>query len=748
MAEYNRLQNSFATGYLDPTLYGFFTADAYNTGLKKCLNFIPSSLGYLYRRPGTKFLDFPLPSTATENKLYAMSTDNGPLLYCVSEGRIDFFSVDLKRVFYIENGTQYSSNGDKCSIPWSADDIASISLYEFEREIYVVHPSYPPHKITIVAQGNFELSVVNVYDDDGNKLKGTEKALETKDPELLISDIFIANAFYCQKVSFKKGGIESFSKAGHYPSCQTFKGGRWYLAGCNDSPSTIYASRAPDVNGDYRFNDFTIGNYYIVHLVVSMTKTTIYEDNESAGSIESVKYSANTTTDEEVRINGVDSEIPESTSSTQYTRCSRTENTDGSITWTKLDGGDIESPVEQIKAQTQKLEVTTVSETWTLKSDIQNDDAIELTESDMYGTKINWLITQQRVIAGSNRSIWMDTGAAATPSTFDLVKTLGVTTSNITPVIHSSMIIFVPADMKSVKGFNYDTDAEGYVMTDISATARSLFRNSKIKDMVVIEGRESILWVLLDNGKLLSCTLGSTYGWAEHELGGDGKVISMSQYHTNNNEGEIFFTVQRGDRITVEMLLLEDIVNTDVYTLCDCSVSLDKEGNEQDLSALSNNDAKPFAEGDEVQIVAGGWPRASFEFKSETVDVGPGSMAGIYIGYAYKSSCHMLWQELPVSSGQTSLGLFRKAISMAMQVYRSAGAECGWISGNKKHLDTFQRLAKANMEEKEYVDYYTGIVKLPVPSNTDEQVNAVVECSYPLPMTIQAIETRYILQEV
>ena len=67
MAEYNRLQNSFITGYLDPLLYGLFTTDAYNTGLKECLNYIPSSRGYLYRRPGTKFLDFGVPSTATEN---------------------------------------------------------------------------------------------------------------------------------------------------------------------------------------------------------------------------------------------------------------------------------------------------------------------------------------------------------------------------------------------------------------------------------------------------------------------------------------------------------------------------------------------------------------------------------------------------------------------------------------------------------------------------------------------------------
>ena len=733
MAEYNRLQNSFITGYLDPTLHGLFTSQTYSTGLKQCYNFIPSSLGFLYRRPGTRFLDFAIPSTATENKIYAMRSEDGPLLYCISEGRIDFFSVDLQRTFYIENGAQYLSGGDKHSIPWSKDDIEDLSLYELEGVVYIVHPDYPPHKIATLEQSKLELTATTTT-------TATYDATTTADEEVYLSNIYIANAFYCQKITFKSGGIETFSKPGHYPSCQTFKGGRWYLSGCTERPSTIFASRAPDVNGDYRFNDFTIGSYYLLHTIATMTKTTTYDVSEKDGAIDDVKYTSSVSTDEKVTVSGLDIDVPEGTSSDTYARY----DSNGSL----ISGGSVENPSATIKSQTKKLVVTTTAETWTLKSDIQNDDAIELTEADMYGTKINWLITQQRVIAGTSRSVWMDNGSAATPSTLDMVKTLGVTTSKITPVNYSSMIIFVPADRRSVKGFNYDTDAEGYVISDISSTARSLFKDSKIKDMAVIEGRETILWVLLENGRLLSCTLGATYGWAEHELGGDGKVISMSQYHTDDNDGEIFFTVQRGDKITVEALLLEDIVNTDVYTLCDCMIPLSAEGGTTNLASLSESMEQPYTTGDKVQIVAGGWPRAEFAFAPTLAYIGPGNTAGIYIGYPYTSRCEMLWQELPVSSGQTSLGFFRKAISVVLQVYRSAGAECGWISGEKEHFETFQRLAKSNKTEPESVEYYSGVIKLPVPSNTDEQTNAVVECTYPLPMTIQAIETRYILQEV
>lgn len=738
MAEYNRLQNSFITGYLDPLLHGLFNTEAYSTGLKECLNFIPSDRGYLYRRPGTRFVDFQIPETAKKNRIFTINSADGPLVFIISEGRIDFFSSNTQRSLTIENGGQYLStpHEKRHDIPWKEEDLVDLNIYEFEGALYIVHPSYPPHIVKVLGQGSFSFTYETV---------GQSDAVIPEDPAVSyvsISECYVANAFYCEKIKFNENGIETFDRIGHYPSCQTFKGGRWYLSGCSSSPATIYASRSPDIiNGDYRFFDFSVGDYSLHHLKVSMSKTTIFTTNEEEFDIESVSYSSETTTDEEIKVDGIKTEIPENVSTTTYSRFKANDESAG--TWTGEDGA-----TSADKQLTKKLVVTTTSDTWTLKSNLQNDDAIELTETDMYGSSVNWLITQQRVIAGTSRSIWMDDGSAATPTSFDLVKTLGVSTSKIQPQMYSSMIIFVPADLKSVKAFYYDNDSDGYKLIDMSATARSLFRNTKIKDIALVDGVETILWVLLENGKLLSCTLSSTFGWAEHELGGEGRVESLSAFHRSDDIGEVFLAVERKGRVTVERLVLEDIVNTNVFTLCDCMVPLTLGDNDTvDLQNISQN-AKPYLKDDIVQVVAGGWAREPFEFDENITYLGPGHKAGLYMGYPYTSYCEMLWQELPVEAGQTSLSFKRKAISMALLVYRSAGAECGWISGIKEHLDPFQRLAKTNEIEPDYASYYSGIVKLSVPSLSSDTVNAVVKCSYPLPLTIQAIETRFALQEV
>lgn len=736
MAEYTRIQNNFASGYVDPTLHGLIASDTYGSGLKRCLNFLPSSLGYLYRRPGTRFLGVNLDGVST-CRIHAVKSDLDLVVAVISYHKIDFYMMDdrgtVKDLFHIEHGQVFDEfrNGVNF-IPWSDSALPDLDIYEFEGSLYIVHEDYPPCVVRTVNRGTSEVMV-----DETEPVEAASYDAPETQQEYFLSQVRGPAGLYCEKVKFKDGGLETFDKPYHYPSCQTFKGGRWYLSGLKEKPATIYASKAPDVNGDYRFDDFGVGAFYLVHLKATMTKVTTYETNELAGNIENVVYrSTDNTTDEDSRIavNGLDVEVPEPSSTTVYKRYNSSNELISEMSE--------DMAFDETKFNTKTLEVITTADTWTLKSDMQLDDALELNESDMYGSRVNWLLTQQRVIAGTSRSIWMDNGSPATPADFDMVKTLATTTSHIKPVMLSSMIIFVPSDRKGVKAFYYDNDAGGYQLIDISASARSLFRESTVMEIAMVEGRENILWVLLSNGRLLSCTMGASYGWAEHEIGGGGNVLSIFPYLSDSGMSSLFMVVRRGQKTGVERMVLEDLVNTNVFTLCDCAVDIDAEGGEVDFSSVN-----AYSEGDELQIVAGGWPRLPFQFQKTQMDIGPGSTAGIYVGYPYRSECTMLWQELPTNASQSSLSFFRKATSMALLVYRSAGAECGWYAGGRKHLDPFQRLAKSNAVEPTYADYFTGIVKLSVPSNTSEQVNATVECNQPLPMTVQAIETRYIIQE-
>ena len=737
MAEYTRLQNSFAAGYVDPTLHGLTNSNLYNQGLMECHNYIPSSLGYLYRRPGTKYIgrSSSYVSPGRRNvRLCALKTNNGPMVVCFYEGSIDIWREGVETGYTIENGAQTDSGVS--SVPWKGEELAEMDIYEYEGSLYIVHRNHRPHVIEHIKE-----SYWNIYAENGDEATYTATVAGAVDMPL--EDIRFSTGFNCLPVDFK---LNMFTYKGDFPSCQTFKGGRWFLSGTDDNPATIYGSKAPDALGNYRFDDFRIGEYYLLVVNSRYVKTTIYTSTESEGSIVSVEYDSSSNQNVQPLVfvspeDFIDYDVPADTSYDVVKRYTAT-------------GQETTSETE-----TKRKTVTTVATTYAVKANVNPDDGIELTETDMYGSSVNWMLTQQRVIAGTDRSIWMDRGEAATPATFDMVQTLASTVAPVHPVQYGSMIIFVPGNRRGVRGFYYDDNAGGYSVVDISASARTLFK-ADVKEMAMCEGQETILWLLLTDGSLLSCTLGSAYGWASHNIGGDGFVESIVAYHDDDGSSSLFLAVNRrsGTRQwdTVEKLDLEDLVQTKVFTLMDCQHdvpasllfdgTIEKTGLSEMFHGIIDEDTAPY-------VLHNGWAYPT-TFEDESVVYAPGISSteqgapDVKIGYGYRSRAMMLWQELPAQSAQSSLGMKRKATSMLLQIYRSGNPFGGYWTNQSEKLEQLPRLVKGNAAPTYNPDLFSGLVRIHVPSNTDEMVHAVVQADEPLPMTVLAIETKYVLQEV
>lgn len=745
MPEYTRLQNSFIAGYVDPTLHGLTNTETYAQGLRECTNFIPSSLGYLYRRPGTSFTGWSWTTQGDDAKpmrLNVIKTPTGPMLVVIHDHTIDFLKEGAVAAFSLTDGDVVRTgvlDTIEISVPWDDADLKDLDIYEFQGSLYIIHPDYPPHVVNNAAGALFTF--------EWEELRPASYAVtQAEATRTQVGDVWLKTGFTCLPVAFEDG---RFSRPRHYPSCQTFKGGRWYLSGTREKPSTVYASKAMDARGAYRFSDFRLGEYYLLAVTSRYVKTTVYEQNEAEGTIADVQYESLSETEIKDRetlkdvTDLLDYEVPEGTSSDETKRYAAVHE-DYSGVQTTEDLG-----------QTKVKVVTTTATTYSLKSDVEPDDGLELTESDMYGSKIMWLLTQQRVIAGTQRSIWMDTGEAATPSTFDMVQTLASTVAPVHPVQYGSLVIYVPGDRRSVRGFYYDDNAGGYRVQDISMSARTLF-TSDVEELALCEGIETILWVRLKDGTLLSCTMGAATGWARHTLGGSGRVLSVVPYHDDDGSSRIYLSVARTQggrtRTTIERLDLQDLVQTKVFRLMDCERSARNIQNDGTVSMTGLSGLYDgFTEGI-GWVLHDGWAYPLQEDGSYAPGIvtsgDSGSTPDVRTGYSYTSRCSMLWQELPTNSSQTSLGMKRRASSMLLQVYRSGNPYGGYWTPQRERLEQLQRLVRGNQIQTEKPELYTGLVKIPVPSNTDEMVHAVVQADEPLPMTILAIETRYNIQEV
>lgn len=713
MAEYSLTQNSFAGGAVDPLLFALVGSAVYQAGLSKCVNFIPDSRGYLFRRPGTKFAG--LAATGTACLIRTLRTPDGPLVV-----------VFLPKQIYLFPTTAFT-DPIVLATDYEAEDLASLNIAEFQSAFYITHRSYPPCRLWAKSVTGY-----NAKYDSATVKEAPYSALGTPDATLSEGSIYLTGDWKFEEIDFDRDDIGEvpFTERRSYPGAQCFKAGRWLLGGSINEPTTIRASRSLDAEGNSRFMDFTLSERYFITTYQKLVKTTTYE---SAGSSNIVDVDYENTSGNTTEPYDSTKAYPEVnpdpvTTSVMY----------------KADGTTTTLETERIK-----LVETTITETYTMSGTVNADHAIELIESDMYGSRITWMVSHQRILAGTKRAIWMDSGEVLTPSTFDMAQTLGTATAEIQPEIYGSFVFFVSADRRSVRYCYYDSDAGGYKLGELSQTAKHLF-TSNIKSIAVMEGALSILWVLLEEGKLLSCTLtNETFGWAEHILGGEtAEVRAMCAYHADADADTLFLMVDRGHAteagepiMYLESLDFEDLNTATTFSLLDGAVTGEQLRGEADVE-LAYVNAHEFVEGDKVQMVSDGWPTPVFEYTGENVTSPIENAVEVYVGFPVHAEVQMLRQELPAETGNTSIGKRRKALSSSLQVYRSAGGNFGY-----ENLEVFQTLMKMGYPSSTPPELFTGLVNLDVASNVSEEPLAIISTDDPLPLTILSITTKYAIKE-
>ena len=710
---YSTTQNNFSSGYLDPLLHGMVGTDAYNYGLRKCLNFIPDGRGFLFKRPGTRFYGTSI--LGEYARIRTVRSVDGILTIIFSDHAIHILLNGIT-IFSIES-------------PYSNDDLKKLNIAMNGNDVYLVHPDIRPY--VLAAESTVGVSIHELKDVGDAEYEVKEAAEDT----LSASNAILSGVWSLTPVEFI--GDVKFSTLGWHPSCQAFKGGRWYLSGIKNEPGVVYASRPVAADGTTRFNDFTMQEEYLIKSEHTLTRQVDYV---SAGSSEIASSDYRTEDRNSSEPYDPTEAIPEDSSSTVF-KMYKLQN--GTYVETTLDS-------ERIRTIETSTQIT-----YQVNTSVQPDHAIRLQETDLYGSSYNWLISQQRLIAGARRSIWIDTGAAATPESFDMMNTLASSTSTVQPAAYSNYVFFTTSDRRSIKAAYFDNDSGGYMLLDISQKAISLF-TSPIKEIEVAEGYVDLLWVLLEDGRLLSCTLsGGMFGWAEHRIGGGGKVVSIYSYTEDDEADILFLIVDRGHVdeegqgiLYVETLEFEDLVHSETFTCLDGAVdiaSISADG----FADLSDVNAHEFLEGDVLQLVADNWAQTDFEY-SERIAVDKTDASRVYVGFPMESCVELMRPEYNSQETGVSLGKKRRAVESKLLLYRSG---CGIFEyddedGRLKGFE-FQQLLKTGVTVTgDDAGYFTGLVTLSLQSYVTGTGFIRIRTDKPLPLTIQAVITKWDLQEV
>ncbi len=141
MARTLKIQTSFASGELDPVLFGRIDLRAQEEGAARLRNALPLSTGGVRRRPGTvKLAELP-----GARRLVGFATATGDHLVVIAENRVEVLLPD---------GTTVASLAPS---PWTAAQIRELTWVADGERLLLCHPGVPPQELLRESPGGWVL---------------------------------------------------------------------------------------------------------------------------------------------------------------------------------------------------------------------------------------------------------------------------------------------------------------------------------------------------------------------------------------------------------------------------------------------------------------------------------------------------------------------------------------------------------------------------------------------------------------
>ena len=134
----------------------------------------------------------------------------------------------------------------------------------------------------------------------------------------------------------------------------------------------------------------------------------------------------------------------------------------------------------------------------------------------------------------------------------------------IKPIKVGSELLFVQRGAERIRTLVYDYAQDGLVSNELSVLASHLGEDGGgFKEMVYQQEPDSVIWLVMNNGKLATLTLDreqSVIAWAKHDIG--GYIISITSLPSTTGADKVYFLVNRNGTLQIEQLQEELLLDT------------------------------------------------------------------------------------------------------------------------------------------------------------------------------------------
>ena len=334
----------------------------------------------------------------------------------------------------------------------------------------------------------------------------------------------------------------------------------------------------------------------------------------------------------------------------------------------------------------------------------------------------------------SSAAEWMVTGGQAdyvTPSDLVIRPQSSRGASHVQPIQIDDTVIYPRVRGGAVVDYGYSFADDKFIGKDLTALARHLFRGRNVKSWAYANAPDSVVWVVMDDGALISLTYmkeHEVWGWTRHGTQGFFDCVVVIP---EGNEDVPYFIVRREvqgvTKRYVERMRSRVIDAVEDSYFVDCGLTYDG-APANVFSGLHH------LEGMEVVILADG-----NVIRGKTVINGAvtidNNASVVHIGLGYTARIQTLPIDIGIING---LGTIQGRIKSIPKVTVSVENSRGLFAGVKEGFLNEWKMTGPEADGQP-IPLFTGLFDIQLDSTWDQYGSVIIEQRDPLPMTVLAV---------
>ena len=301
----------------------------------------------------------------------------------------------------------------------------------------------------------------------------------------------------------------------------------------------------------------------------------------------------------------------------------------------------------------------------------------------------------------------------------------------VQPVVVGNTVLFAQDRGGVIRDFSYEFTQDSFTGKDLTILARHLFEGRSIKAWAYAQAPYSIVWVVLDDGSLVSLTYlkeHEVWAWTRHETDGEFEDVSVI---AENGEDVPYFIVRRTIQ-TVQRRFLERLHTRQFTTVTDAffvDCGLTYTGSPVStvtIEHLAGKTVSALVDGNVVRDLAVG---------TDGVVTLPNAGSTIHIGLPFTSTLQTLDLDLASVPGMGTVQARWKSVSeVSLRVEKTRGI---WVGPTETALVEYKQ--RAGEAWNVAIAAYTGDITMGVMWDWTKSGSTWIKQFDPLPMTILAV---------